>query len=113
MRLFFKFHLTSRGNQIEKPPTFIVPLLYGTNSNQTTFWEGSSKHPKIGNESRYQSISKIFTTFKETFNRSRSISKSILQCLFCLFLSLDECSLYQAIVELVTRLQVSTTTLST
>lgn len=89
----FMFQFTSQVNQNETPSTFIVPLLYDTNSNQTSFWEGSSKHPKIGNESKYQLISKILSTFKETFNK-------------------NECSLYQAIVELVTRLQVSTTLLT-
>ncbi|CAF0747923.1 unnamed protein product [Adineta ricciae] len=91
----FVFRFTSRLNPNDSSlannqhtSTFVVPLIYDMANNQTNLWDGSSsKHPTIGHELKYQTITKLLTALKETLDR-------------------NECSLYPTILELVTRLQV-------
>ncbi|CAF0816807.1 unnamed protein product [Adineta steineri] len=93
----FMFQFISRINQSEiqnnsnNTSTFIVSLMYDINKNQTTLWDGSYKQTSVGNESKYQAITKILNTIKETINK-------------------NECSLYPTILELITNLKVPLTT---
>ncbi|CAF4353280.1 unnamed protein product, partial [Adineta steineri] len=75
----FMFQFISRINQSEiqnnsnNTSTFIVSLMYDINKNQTTLWDGSYKQTSMGNESKYQAITKILNTLKETINKSITI----------------------------------------
>ncbi|UJR23584.1 hypothetical protein I4U23_026573 [Adineta vaga] len=93
----FIFQFTYRLNQNDtslisnqQTSTFVVPLLHDTINNQTTLWDGSSKHPTVGHELKYQTITKLLTALKETLDK-------------------NECSLYPTMLELITRLQVPST----
>lgn len=49
---------------------FIVPLLHDYNNNQTTLWDGINKPLFIGNDAKYQNITKILNASKDTMNKS-------------------------------------------
>ncbi|UJR25327.1 hypothetical protein I4U23_006678 [Adineta vaga] len=89
----FLFQFTPRTNRNEFPMSnnpnmspFIVPLSHDATSNQTGLWDRIYKQSLMGNEHKYQNVSKIITNSRE------NISKY-------------ECSLYGTIMELITNLQ--------
>ena len=96
-------------NRIDNQPInsspFIVPLTHDVTSNHTQLWEKVNKQQSVGNEYRYQNIMKILGNSREITNKC--MSNEIFSLSEFEFLSLDECSLYPSIVEIITNLPVS------
>lgn len=49
--------------------SFVVPLAYDVNTNQTTLWDRVFKHQLMGNELRYQNISKILNNSRDNISK--------------------------------------------
>lgn len=83
-------------------------MTYDSINNYSTLWEKSAKYPILGNESKYQAITAMLTAAKDNINQSKS-SFHDFRTIRQQENVLDECSLYQTILDLITRLPVSST----
>lgn len=84
--------------------SFIVPLTHDAATNQTAIFDRLSKQTSMGNDHKYQHITKILNNSRETINKCMmTLSFSIFDFIFVF---LDECSLYPLIVELASCLPV-------
>jgi hypothetical protein len=107
----FQFQFTQRINRTDLQmmtnsslsSSFVVALTHEVASNHTGVFDRFSKQLPIGNEHRYQNISKILNNSRETTSNC--------MCLFSLVLTIEkyisvsylaECSLFPSIVEIVT-----------